>query len=74
VLKFDYTLPENYCIFTLRKLAGKVAASGFCVVVPDFFYGDPFVYDNNRPLAVWLEDHGTVRSCFFMDSWILFFN
>ncbi|KAK9929868.1 hypothetical protein M0R45_026941 [Rubus argutus] len=38
---------------------GKVAASGFCVVVPDFFYGDPFVYDNNKPLAVWLEDHGT---------------
>ncbi|XP_004305461.1 PREDICTED: carboxymethylenebutenolidase homolog [Fragaria vesca subsp. vesca] len=42
-----------------QKLAGRVAASGFCVVIPDFFHGDPFVYDNNRPLAVWLKDHGT---------------
>ncbi|KAK9929863.1 hypothetical protein M0R45_026936 [Rubus argutus] len=49
---FGYGAPN------LRKLAGKVAAPGFCVVVPDFFYGDPFVYDNNQPLAVWLEDHG----------------
>ncbi|PQQ16103.1 endo-1 3 [Prunus yedoensis var. nudiflora] len=45
--------------YTSKKLAEKVAAAGFFVVVPNFFYDDPFVYDNNRPLAVWLEDHGT---------------
>ncbi|KAL6297302.1 hypothetical protein ACE6H2_005444 [Prunus campanulata] len=50
---FGYRAPN------LRKLAEKVAAAGFFVVVPNFFYDDPFVYDNNRPLAVWLEDHGT---------------
>ncbi|KAL6134192.1 hypothetical protein ACLB2K_066425 [Fragaria x ananassa] len=38
----------------------RVAASRFCVVIPDFFHGDPFcVVINNRPLAVWLKDHGT---------------
>ncbi|XP_030922867.1 endo-1,3;1,4-beta-D-glucanase-like [Quercus lobata] len=43
----------------LRKLADKVAASGFYVVVPDFFHGEPFVLDNaNRPIQVWLKDHG----------------
>ncbi|BFG19621.1 hypothetical protein CerSpe_058950 [Prunus speciosa] len=50
---FGYRAPN------LRKLAEKVAAAGFFVVVPNFFYDDPFVYDNKRPLAVWLEDHGT---------------
>ncbi|XP_050384215.1 endo-1,3;1,4-beta-D-glucanase-like [Argentina anserina] len=52
---FGYGAPN------LRKLAGRVAASGYFVVVPDFFYGDLFVYDNNRPLAVWLKDHETVK-------------
>jgi len=43
----------------LRELADKTAASGFFVVVPDFFYGDPFVHDNShRPIMTWLEDHG----------------
>lgn len=42
----------------LRKIADKVAASGFFVVVPDFLYGDPFVPDNaERPLPVWLQSH-----------------
>ncbi|KAI8552962.1 hypothetical protein RHMOL_Rhmol06G0308800 [Rhododendron molle] len=47
-----------------RKLADKVSASGFYVVVPDFFYGDPFYGDPfatenaERPLPVWLKDHG----------------
>lgn len=48
-----------------------MAAAGFFVVVPNFFYDDPFVYDNNRPLAFWLEDHGTVRSRLFIDASII---
>ncbi|KAK7348264.1 hypothetical protein VNO80_22815 [Phaseolus coccineus] len=41
-----------------RKLADKVAAAGFYVVAPDFFYDDPFDPDNvTRPLPVWLQDH-----------------
>ncbi|EEF45407.1 endo-1,3;1,4-beta-D-glucanase [Ricinus communis] len=44
----------------LRKLADKVATAGFYVVVPDFFYGDPYAPDNaDRPIQVWLKDHGT---------------
>lgn len=44
-----------------RKLADKVSASGFYVVVPDFFYGDPYAPENaERPLPVWLKDHGPV--------------
>ncbi|XP_050241394.1 endo-1,3;1,4-beta-D-glucanase-like [Quercus robur] len=44
----------------LRKLADEVAASGFYAVVPDFLHGEPFVLnDPNRPLQVWLKDHGT---------------
>ncbi|XP_021904896.1 endo-1,3;1,4-beta-D-glucanase-like [Carica papaya] len=43
----------------LRKLADKVAGAGFYVVVPDFFYKDPYVPENvDRPLLVWLKDHG----------------
>ncbi|KAM4116150.1 hypothetical protein ACJW30_02G028900 [Castanea mollissima] len=43
----------------LRKLADKAAAAGFYVVVPDFFNGDPYVPDDaNRPIQVWLKDHG----------------
>ncbi|KAG8370175.1 hypothetical protein BUALT_Bualt14G0089900 [Buddleja alternifolia] len=33
---FGYEAPK------LRKLADKIAASGFLVVVPDFYYGDPY--------------------------------
>ncbi|XP_073307536.1 endo-1,3;1,4-beta-D-glucanase-like [Primulina huaijiensis] len=43
----------------LRKLADKVAEAGFYTVVPDFFRGDPFVSDNvDRPIFVWIKDHG----------------
>ncbi|GAU12020.1 hypothetical protein TSUD_196440 [Trifolium subterraneum] len=44
----------------LRKLADKVAAAGYYVVAPDFFKGDPYNPENpNRPLPIWLKDHGT---------------
>ncbi|CAF2076482.1 hypothetical protein Bca4012_089867 [Brassica carinata] len=43
----------------LRALADKVAASGFYVVVPDFFYGDPYDPSHqDRPVPVWIKDHG----------------
>ncbi|KAF8401626.1 hypothetical protein HHK36_012572 [Tetracentron sinense] len=43
----------------LRKLADKVADAGFYVVVPDFFYGDPYVPDNaEKPIPVWIKSHG----------------
>ncbi|XP_010488433.1 PREDICTED: endo-1,3;1,4-beta-D-glucanase [Camelina sativa] len=43
----------------LRALADKVAASGFYVVVPDYFCGDPFDPSNQeRPIQVWIKDHG----------------
>ncbi|KAK9288178.1 hypothetical protein L1049_016627 [Liquidambar formosana] len=48
----------------LRKLADKVAAAGFLVVVPDFLYGDPFdpPYPNFNPEA-WLKAHDTDKGC-----------
>ncbi|KAJ0235735.1 DLH domain-containing protein [Hirschfeldia incana] len=50
---FGYEAPN------LRALADKVAAYGFYVVVPDYFYGDPFDSSNkDRPISVWLKDHG----------------
>ncbi|KAL6527637.1 hypothetical protein OROMI_029448 [Orobanche minor] len=42
----------------LRKIADKVGAAGFYVVVPDFFYGDPYDPDNEeKPLLVWKSLH-----------------
>ncbi|KAK9945382.1 hypothetical protein M0R45_010902 [Rubus argutus] len=45
----------------LRKIADKVArAAGFHVVVPDFFYGDPYNPNNTqRNMSVWLQAHGS---------------
>ncbi|KAF6984617.1 hypothetical protein CFC21_088761 [Triticum aestivum] len=42
----------------LRKIADKVASSGYFVVVPDFLHGDPFVPENaDRPIQVWIKEH-----------------
>ncbi|XP_040364225.1 endo-1,3;1,4-beta-D-glucanase isoform X1 [Rosa chinensis] len=45
----------------LRKIADKVASTaGFHVVVPDFFYGEPYNPNNTqRNFTGWLKDHGT---------------
>ncbi|XBJ10365.1 hypothetical protein VPH35_015243 [Triticum aestivum] len=41
-----------------RKIADKVASSGYFVVVPDFLHGDPYVPENaDRPIQVWLKEH-----------------
>ncbi|XP_057526228.1 endo-1,3;1,4-beta-D-glucanase-like [Amaranthus tricolor] len=55
---FGYEAPK------LRKLADKVAAAGYYAVVPDFFHGDPYnPEDKNRPIQVWIKDHGPVSLC-----------
>ncbi|XP_047319342.1 endo-1,3;1,4-beta-D-glucanase-like [Impatiens glandulifera] len=44
----------------LRKIADKAAAAGFYAVVPDLIHGDPYNPNNaERPLPVWIKDHGT---------------
>ncbi|KAK3016181.1 hypothetical protein RJ639_007021 [Escallonia herrerae] len=44
-----------------RKLADKVAALGFLVVVPDFLYSDPFDVDNPQfDREAWLKAHPMV--------------
>lgn len=51
---FGYEAPN------LRKLADKVAAAGYFVVVPDFLNGEPYNPENpDRPLPIWIKDHGT---------------
>ncbi|KAI5666707.1 hypothetical protein M9H77_16560 [Catharanthus roseus] len=50
---FGYEAPN------LRKLADKVAAAGYYVVVPDFLYGDPYDPSNaEKPVPVWIKSHG----------------
>ncbi|KAK6120122.1 hypothetical protein DH2020_046158 [Rehmannia glutinosa] len=47
----------------LRKIADKVAAAGFYVVVPDFFYGDPYDPANEeKPLLVWKSLHEPAKA------------
>ncbi|XP_059311902.1 endo-1,3;1,4-beta-D-glucanase-like [Lycium ferocissimum] len=53
---FGYEAPN------LRKLADKVAAAGYLVVVPDFFYGEPLDREKHD-IQTWLKDHGTDKGC-----------
>ncbi|CAL4893432.1 unnamed protein product [Urochloa decumbens] len=47
----------------LRKIADKVASSGYFVVVPDFFHGDAYVPENaERSLKMWSKSHPTERA------------
>ncbi|KAG6766492.1 hypothetical protein POTOM_030578 [Populus tomentosa] len=56
---FRFVVISLFRMVILWKLADKIAAAGFYAVVPDFFYGDPFARDNaERPIQVWLKDHG----------------
>lgn len=51
---FGYEAPN------LRKLADKVAGAGYFVVVPDFFYGDPYVPDRGT-IQDWIKNHGSEK-------------
>lgn len=54
---FGYEAPN------FRKLADKVAAAGFYVVVPDFFYGDPYDPANaQKPLLAWKSLHEPAKA------------
>ncbi|XP_009588353.1 endo-1,3;1,4-beta-D-glucanase [Nicotiana tabacum] len=46
----------------LRKIADKVAAAGYLVVVPDFFYGEPLDREKHN-VQTWLKDHGADKGC-----------
>ncbi|KAL2506764.1 alpha/beta-Hydrolases superfamily protein [Abeliophyllum distichum] len=55
---FGYEAPN------LRKLTDKVATSGFLVVVPDFYYGDPYAPDKpGFDQESWLKAHTTEKGC-----------
>ncbi|XP_061347871.1 endo-1,3;1,4-beta-D-glucanase-like [Gastrolobium bilobum] len=55
---FGYEAPN------LRKLADKVAAAGFLVVVPDLLYGDLFEMDNPQfDRVAWMNAHGPDKAC-----------
>ncbi|KAF7837222.1 endo-1,3-1,4-beta-D-glucanase-like [Senna tora] len=48
----------------LRKLADKVAAEGFLVVVPDLLYGDYFDLQNPQfDRDSWMKAHGMDKGC-----------
>ncbi|CAN4113487.1 unnamed protein product [Withania somnifera] len=46
----------------LRSLADKVAAAGYLVVVPDFFYGEPLNREKHDS-QTWLKAHDTDKGC-----------
>ncbi|XP_050264004.1 endo-1,3;1,4-beta-D-glucanase-like [Quercus robur] len=50
---FGYEAPH------LRDIADRVALAGFYAVVPDFFYGDPYVQNSSRTIEEWSKNHGT---------------
>ncbi|PRQ56318.1 putative alpha/Beta hydrolase [Rosa chinensis] len=59
IVGFHYSFWDLSTVI-IRKIADKVASNaGFNVVVPDFFYGDPYNPNNTqRNMTDWLRDHG----------------
>ncbi|CAD5167892.1 endo-1,3;1,4-beta-D-glucanase-like isoform X1 [Musa acuminata AAA Group] len=48
----------------LRKIADKIATSGFFVVVPNLLYDDPYSADNpERPISIWIQSHSPDKGC-----------
>ncbi|KAL3812718.1 hypothetical protein ACJIZ3_013986 [Penstemon smallii] len=48
----------------LRKLADKVGDSGYFVVVPDFYYGDPITPEKpGFSIESWLKAHDSDKGC-----------
>ncbi|XP_078149180.1 endo-1,3;1,4-beta-D-glucanase-like isoform X1 [Carex rostrata] len=45
----------------LRALADKLAESGYYVVVPDFFYGDPMPRNDFSQFETWIQKHGPAK-------------
>ncbi|CAA0839890.1 alpha/beta-Hydrolases superfamily protein [Striga hermonthica] len=52
---------SNLAVLLLSDAFDKIAASGFLVVAPDFFYGDPFGRGKSR--ESWLEAHSPDKGC-----------
>ncbi|KAI3711878.1 hypothetical protein L1987_70427 [Smallanthus sonchifolius] len=47
----------------LRKIADKVASAGYYAVVPDFFFGDPFI--PKTQLQDWIKNHPAMQAVDF---------
>ncbi|RVX22076.1 Endo-1,3;1,4-beta-D-glucanase [Vitis vinifera] len=57
-------LDSKLAILFVSDVFDKVAAAGFLVVAPDFFYGDPVDLSNpNFDRQVWIAAHGTDKGC-----------
>jgi len=68
-MSISLILSNNYFSLLWRKLADKVAAAGYYVVVPDLLEGDPFKpHDSLNDLPVWLKDHGPVVSSYYFEN------
>lgn len=54
-----------------RKIADRVALSGYFVVVPDFIHRDPYQPDNPNNPGMWVQAHNPVCSLFsFFDTFL----
>ncbi|TXG71928.1 hypothetical protein EZV62_000507 [Acer yangbiense] len=50
---------SKLAVFLISDAFDKIAVAGFYVVVPDFFFGDPYAPEAGKPVLTWLEGHGT---------------